>query len=150
MAVHVPPPIYTVAAAAAQVVLSRGSSSTNGSRAMGGLIALASTALAGSAVAQFRRSETTVNPVEVDRVSALVETGPNAFTRNPMYVGMAGVLVGHAVARQSWLALVPVGIFVAIIDRVQIRDEEAALRAHFGSAYEEYAARVPRWIGPRA
>lgn len=119
------------------------------SRAAGALIALGAAALAASAMDQFRRHETTVNPIAVDRVTSLVETGPNAITRNPMYVGLAGLLVAHAVMRRSWLALLPVAGFVAVIDRLQIRDEEVALRQRFGPAYDEYVARVPRWLGPR-
>jgi protein-S-isoprenylcysteine O-methyltransferase Ste14 len=28
--------------------------------------------------------------------------------------------------------------------------EEAALRAQFGSEYDRYSSRVPRWIGPQS
>ncbi len=149
MAVHVPPPLYAAGAAVAQHLLARGSSTTRTSRACGAVIALGSAALAGSAARQFRRRGTTLDPIAVDTVTALVETGPNSVTRNPMYVGLAGLLVAHAVVRRSWLALLPIAGFVAVVDRLQIRDEEAALRQRFGAAYDEYVARVPRWLGPR-
>ncbi len=73
--------------------------------------------------------------------------GPNALTRNPMYVGMAGVLTAHAIARGGWLTALPVAGFVALIDRVQVRPEEQALRGLFGDEYAAYCARVPRWLG---
>ena len=78
----------------------------------------------------------------------LVTSGPTAVTRNPMYVGMAGVLVAHAVLRGSWRALLPVAAFMAVMDRVQIPPEEQALAAHFGADYTAYRNQVPRWLGP--
>lgn len=147
---HVPPPVFAFGAAAAQHWLAGRSarSSTPGSRCLGGVIALGSGALAGAAIDQFRRRQTTVDPVKVDHANALVTSGPNSVTRNPMYVGLAGALVGHAVARRSWTALLPAAAFVAVIDRLQIRDEEVAMRALFEDEYDEYVARVPRWVGP--
>src|SRR4051794_5482254 len=43
----------------------------------------------------FRRAGTPVIPFEPS--TALVTSGPYRFTRNPMYVGMAAVLLGAAV-----------------------------------------------------
>lgn len=103
--------------------------------------------LATAASAQFHRVGTTVDPVHPTRASVLVTTGANSLTRNPMYVGLTGLLVSQAVRRSSWVALVPVAAFVLVIDRAQIPPEEAALRAHFGAEYEAYRARVPRWLG---
>ena len=80
----------------------------------------------------------------------LVTTGANAVTRNPMYVGMAGLLVANALRRGSWTALLPVAAFTLVIDRVQIAAEEIALLAHFGADYEAYLAAVPRWIDARS
>lgn len=80
----------------------------------------------------------------------LVTTGANAVSRNPMYVGMAGLLVANALRRGSWTALLPVVAFTLVIDRVQIAAEEAALLAHFGADYEAYLAAVPRWIDGRS
>ena len=53
-----------------------------------------------------------VDPLHPDRAGQLVVEGPNGLTRNPMYVGMAGVLVAHAVRRGSWTALLPAALFV--------------------------------------
>ena len=106
--------------------------------------------LAGASSAQFRRSGTTVQPFRPDRASTLVTTGANAVTRNPMYVGMAGLLVAHAVRRGSWPALLPAVGFVALIDRWQVEFEEEALRGKFGADYDAYCAAVPRWIDVRS
>jgi protein-S-isoprenylcysteine O-methyltransferase Ste14 len=90
-----------------------------------------------------------VDPVHPERATHLVTDGPYALTRNPMYVSMAGALVAHAIWRRSLAALLPVAAFVAVIDRLQVTDEEVALREHFGAAYDDYRARVPRWLGAR-
>jgi protein-S-isoprenylcysteine O-methyltransferase Ste14 len=81
------------------------------------------------------------------RASALVTTGPNSISRNPMYVGLAGLLLANAAWRGSWAGLVPVAGFVLLIDRIQIEAEESALLAKFGAEYESYRASTPRWIG---
>jgi protein-S-isoprenylcysteine O-methyltransferase Ste14 len=65
-----------------------------------------------------------------------------------MYVGMAGLLVAHALWRGAWVAWVPIVGFVTLIDRLQIAAEESALAATFGSDYEAYCSSTPRWLGP--
>jgi protein-S-isoprenylcysteine O-methyltransferase Ste14 len=44
----------------------------------------------------FRAAGTTIDPVNIDRASALVTTGVFGRSRNPMYVGFATMLVGWA------------------------------------------------------
>jgi protein-S-isoprenylcysteine O-methyltransferase Ste14 len=80
----------------------------------------------------------------------LVTSGANQVSRNPMYVGMAGVLVAHALWRGSWRALLPAAGFVAYIDRVQVAAEERALHERFGAEYDAYVAAVPRWLDRRS
>jgi protein-S-isoprenylcysteine O-methyltransferase Ste14 len=98
-----------------------------------------------SAVCEFARLGTTVNPMRPGRASALVTTGVFARTRNPVYLGFAGLMVAHALARRSLKALAPVGVFVWALDRRQIPAEEAALARRFGRRYTRYRRRVPRW-----
>jgi protein-S-isoprenylcysteine O-methyltransferase Ste14 len=118
--------------------------------AVAGATAAASAVIAGAAAAQFRRRGTTVDPFEPERASVLVTTGANTVTRNPMYVGMAGLLVANAVRRGSWTALLPVAAFITVIDRVQVAAEETALVAKFGAEYDAYRAAVPRWLDGRS
>lgn len=63
-----------------------------------------------------------------------------------MYLGMAGVLIAHALGRRSPRALIPTVAFVAWIDAVQIPGEEAFLRTHFGTQYEQYEQSTRRWL----
>jgi protein-S-isoprenylcysteine O-methyltransferase Ste14 len=144
----VPPPLLALGAGLAQHLVSAKKRSSPRSRTAAGLLGVASVGLAAAAASRFRQRGTTLHPEEPEKASVLVTDGPNRLTRNPMYVGVTGVLLAHAALRRSWAALVPVMVFVGLIDRVQIRAEEAALRSRFGSAYDEYCSRVPRWLGP--
>lgn len=145
-----PPPLVALAAGLGQrAITGPRSAPTRASAAAAGVVAAASLALTGSAVQRFRRSGTTVEPFRPEQATKLVTTGANAISRNPMYVGMAGLLVAHAVWRGSPAALVPVAAFVAYIDRVQVEAEEAALLEKFGPEYAAYCEAVPRWLGPR-
>ncbi len=100
-----------------------------------------------SSVRAFWRAGTTVNPVRVDSPSELVTTGLYRWSRNPMYVAMAFVLLGEAVWLGSPVASLVVVPFVALINAFQIRDEEAALEREFGEAFEQYRETTPRWLG---
>jgi protein-S-isoprenylcysteine O-methyltransferase Ste14 len=144
-----PPPAFALVAGALQRALTRNAPKPSTRRRLAaGAIATASGALAAAADREFRRQGTTDDPFHPERASTLVTTGVNSVTRNPMYVGMAGLLVANAVRRGSWLALLPVGAFVVAVDRLQVQSEEQALLANFGKDYDDYRASVPRWLGP--
>jgi protein-S-isoprenylcysteine O-methyltransferase Ste14 len=97
-------------------------------------------------VLAFRASRTTVNPLKPERASALVTGGVYRMTRNPMYVGMAFVLLAWAVYLSAMLPFVGIAVFVAFITRLQIVPEERVLHGLFGDDYRAYAARVRRWL----
>jgi protein-S-isoprenylcysteine O-methyltransferase Ste14 len=99
-----------------------------------------------AAIMQFRRAHTTVNPHKPETASALVTSGIYAWTRNPMYLGLSVLLVGWAITLGSLSPLVGPLIFVPLMQQIQIRPEENALRRRFGADYEEYCHRVNRWF----
>jgi protein-S-isoprenylcysteine O-methyltransferase Ste14 len=146
---RVPPPLLMVAAGGLQRALPGRGGSRLRTVAAGGVAAVSAT-LAGASSRSFRRKGTTVLPFHPEQTSALVTTGANAVTRNPMYVGMAGLLLAQATYRGAWAALLPAAAFVAVIDMYQVRFEEAALRERFGAAYDTYSANVPRWLDARS
>lgn len=94
----------------------------------------------------FRRAKTTSNPIRPEAASSLVITGVYRHTRNPMYVGATGVLVGWAFYLGSLAAFAGPVAFVLFITRFQIIPEEQVLRAKFGPEFAEYQRRVPRWL----
>ena len=113
-------------------------------------VGLASMSLAAAAAGRFHRTGTTLEPVHPEHASVLVTSGANAISRNPMYVGLTGLLVANAIRCGSWAALLPVAGFVSYIDRVQIPAEESALRRLFGDDYETYRRATPRWLDQRS
>ena len=148
---RIPPPLAALGAAVAQRALSGASPPPSSRRAaVAATLSLASVAMAGMAASRFRRSGTTLEPFHPDQASVLVTSGANTISRNPMYVGLAGLLVAHAVRRSSWAALLPLAGFVTFIDRVQIQAEETALLKKFGAEYDAYRATSPRWIDQRS
>lgn len=97
-------------------------------------------------VYQFRRAQTTVNPVKVDGASSMVENGIFAYTRNPMYLGLFLLLLGFGYWQQNLLSIAFSFSFILYMNRFQILPEERALEAIFGAQYIDYKQRVRRWI----
>jgi protein-S-isoprenylcysteine O-methyltransferase Ste14 len=112
--------------------------------AAGGLGLAILLALDTSAMVRFSRSGTSFNPARP--ATALVTDGPYRITRNPMYVGMAGLHAGAAVATGVLWALAFLPAVLIAIDRLVIPREERHLAATFGEEYERYRRRVRRWI----
>ncbi len=86
-------------------------------------------------------------PSPTDPPRTLVTEGLYRHSRNPMYVGVLLVLLGEALVFASPLVL---GYALAILVGFHLRVihyEEPVLRRSFGTAYEDYRARVPRWLG---
>jgi protein-S-isoprenylcysteine O-methyltransferase Ste14 len=94
----------------------------------------------------FRRHRTTINPLRPERTSSLVTSGIYRISRNPMYVGMALLLLAWAVYLESPAALLGIGGFIAYITCFQIIPEESLLAQHFGADFAAYRQRVRRWL----
>jgi protein-S-isoprenylcysteine O-methyltransferase Ste14 len=99
----------------------------------------------GRAMHGFGRAGTSVLPFG-DRTTAIVTDGPYRFSRNPMYVGMALLYVGIAVAAGVIWALATLLVVLVIIRYYVIAREEKYLVSKFGDPYREYQSRVRRWI----
>jgi len=72
----------------------------------------------------------------------LVIRGPYRVVRHPIYTGLLLGVFGTAVVVGVVRAFVGFLLVLAGV-LLKLRREEAALREHFGAAYEEYARRVP-------
>lgn len=79
-----------------------------------------------------------------DDVAGLVDTGPYARLRNPLYLGNLLLFGGLGVIVWPWALVVGPALFVYY--SVIVRWEEGVLTRRLGAAYGAYAARVPRWI----
>ena len=101
-------------------------------------------AISYAAEKQFLQAGTTVNPFKES--SRLVKDGLYRFSRNPMYLGMALVLMGVAILFGSLTPFGVVALFVGWIHFRFICREEEILSTQFGQDWLEYKAGVRRWI----
>lgn len=92
----------------------------------------------------FKKAGTNVVPWSPS--TALVETGPYRFSRNPMYVGFTLVYLGLALGLQSPAALILVLPCLALMAWGVVLREERYLAALFGQPYLDYCKRVRRWL----
>lgn len=113
---------------------------------VGVIFILAGLFLALAAVGLFRKKETTVLPFAPQKSSALVTDGVYRVTRNPMYLGMACVVMGVICLTRHPVGLLPLLAACAYLTRFQILPEEKALEQIFGQTYLDYKSRVRRWI----
>lgn len=84
--------------------------------------------------------------VEFDPPKIFVATGPYRWVRNPVVITLLTTVLGEAI----WFGSVGIALLLAIglpVAHMQVtRLEEPLLRRRFGQSYEDYCARVPRWI----
>ncbi len=93
---------------------------------------------------QFKRHETTIKTF--GEPSKLIMTGMYRYSRNPIYVGMIGSLLGVSVLLGSVSAFVlPIALLVSL-DRYFIPFEECKLARIFGESYRAYRQSVRRWV----
>lgn len=147
---RVPPPLAAVAVAAAMWALARCLPMLALDIGPGSWLALfvASGALALDIVAltAFVRARTSLNPLRPAAASTLVTRGAYRISRNPMYLGLALWLLAFGLWLANAASILAVTLFVAYIDRFQIRPEERALHARFGAEFERYRNTVRRWL----
>ena len=115
-------------------------------RTAGVLLIAAGVLVAVLGVLEFRRAGTTVNPMSPERASNVVTSGVYRWSRNPMYLGMASVLAGLALAVGSATGLLVTAGFCAYLSRFQIAPEERRLLEVFGEPYARYLRQVRRWL----
>ncbi|PSB27168.1 methyltransferase family protein [Stenomitos frigidus] len=110
------------------------------------VVAIAAAVFALSGIVSFRQAKTTINPVNPEKASSLVCSGIYGVSRNPMYVGLALLLVAWAVYLSSLWSLVGVFGFILYVNRFQITPEERTLTTLFGDQFLSYQAKVRRWL----
>ena len=76
----------------------------------------------------------------------LVTGGVFAHLRHPIYTAMAAFLVAMAIAFGHEFGLILGVPLFALGTGIRIREEEKLLRGEFGAAYDDYAARVKRFL----
>jgi steroid 5-alpha reductase family enzyme len=87
-----------------------------------------------------------ISRTRTDRLGPLIDTGPFALVRNPLYIGNIALWVGFALtARLAWMAPI-IALLLGLEYHAIVRWEEHFLLSRLGQTYREYTARVPRWI----
>jgi protein-S-isoprenylcysteine O-methyltransferase Ste14 len=76
----------------------------------------------------------------------IIDTGPYAYSRNPMYLGHMVWMTGLVLVTRSPLAILVAAIRIPWYDARAAEDEER-LEKKFGAEYAAYRDRVPRWVG---
>lgn len=107
-------------------------------------LALVGAGLFGGAIRAMARAKTTVIPHRIPQ--ALVTSGVFRLSRNPIYLGDAAFLLAAILWWDVPQALPLVPAFMLLIRNRFIRQEESRLRAGFGAAFDDWSARVRRWL----
>lgn len=116
-------------------------------RVLGWTLIVAGLGLDAAAMVTMARRRANILPHR--SATALVTTGPFAWSRNPIYLGNAIVLTGAGFALANPWFFLAVGASVAAVTRLAIVREEAHLAALFGRHWEAYRRRTNRWFGRR-
>ena len=83
--------------------------------------------------------------IDTDRPDTLITSGIFAFSRNPIYVAFAVVLIGEFLIFPNWIFLAYIVGFLLLVHRQVLREEDY-LRAHYGGQYADYCGRVRRYL----
>jgi protein-S-isoprenylcysteine O-methyltransferase Ste14 len=148
-AVRFPPPLVYLFAVLAGVALQYLAPlplplGAGGRAALALLVGGLGAALVAAAFGLFRR--TGQDPKPWTTTPAIITTGIYAWTRNPMYVGVALLQAAIAVALANGWILLLVPAALAIVYAIAVRHEERYLEEKFGDPYREYRRRVRRWL----
>lgn len=110
----------------------------------GGVIAVISAIYLIIAAQKHKSAGSNVEPWKP--TTTIISEGAYKYSRNPIYLAMALVYTGIAIAAASWFALILLPFCLLIIRYYVIAREEAYLEDKFGKEYLDYKARVRRWL----
>jgi protein-S-isoprenylcysteine O-methyltransferase Ste14 len=83
--------------------------------------------------------------IDTDHPDRLIMDGVFAFSRNPIYVAFAIILIGEFLIFSNLITLIYIAAATWLFHR-QVLREEKYLRRHHGEAYAEYCNRVRRYL----
>src|SRR5206468_12084803 len=81
--------------------------------------------------------------IDVEHPDSLVTTGIFAYSRNPIYVAFASVLLGQFLVFPNWILLVYLVAGIWLFHR-QVTREEAFLKQRYGRDFAEYRSEERR------
>jgi len=146
-----PPPLWFLGGAAAGWILNRqwplALATPDNPRTLPAIalvLLVAALALIAWAFVTFRRWKTAIIPH--NPATRIVQDGPFAYSRNPLYVGMTTATLGIGVLMNTLWVPMMIPIVLVLVYQMVIRREEAYLTSAFPDDYRAYCARVRRWI----
>jgi protein-S-isoprenylcysteine O-methyltransferase Ste14 len=83
--------------------------------------------------------------IDTDHPEKLVTTGVFAYSRNPIYVAFALILLGQFLIFSNWILLVYLCAAIWLFHR-QVLREENFLKDHYGREYSEYCNQARRYF----
>jgi len=83
--------------------------------------------------------------IDKEHPDKLITSGVFAFSRNPIYVAFAIILLGQFLIFSNWILLVYIGAAIWLFHRQVLREEDY-LNNHYGMEYSEYCNRVRRYF----
>ena len=139
------PPVITLACLGMQFLLYMMLPlEVNLSLLLGLVLLIGSLALIVMAFRELKNYETTYIPD--GEPEKLVNTGPFKISRNPIYLGMFGILIASAFLMQSISALLIPILFLSIIQNTWIPHEEEKLKEKLPEEWKEYMTSTKRWL----
>jgi protein-S-isoprenylcysteine O-methyltransferase Ste14 len=78
--------------------------------------------------------------------TAVVDSGPFRFSRNPLYVGMTLSYTGLTLAFNTWWGIIVLIPVLLVMHFGVIRREERYLEGKFGESYRRYRSEVRRYL----
>ena len=85
-------------------------------------------------------------PTPIDAPKKLVVRGLYRYTRNPIYVGVLTALLGWTVMFRGMNLLIYAFCVAICFHLFVVFYEERRLRLQFGAEYDDYRAKVGRWL----
>src|SRR5689334_1829021 len=83
--------------------------------------------------------------IDAEHPDKLITSGVFAFSRNPIYVAFALILLGQFLIFPNWILLVYMAAGTWLFHRQVLREEDY-LKTHYGKEYLEYRNRVRRYL----
>ena len=111
---------------------------------LAGIAGVASMSLALWGAWQLKRAGTAIDPYGSS--SAIVTSGPYAFSRNPLYLAIGLLFAAVALAFNSIAMLAMILPWFVVMHTGVVLREETYLTAKFGATYAAYRQQVRRWL----
>jgi protein-S-isoprenylcysteine O-methyltransferase Ste14 len=88
----------------------------------------------------------TFKEMDFSKPTAIITTGPYAFSRNPMYVAWTVIDLAVAMLVNTWWLILLLPVVLLFTHFFIVRKEERQLEEKFGEAYRQYRMRVRRYF----